>query len=298
MNRIVFLFVMLFSSMLASGQTTHIVTVGGDMNTTPYFDPPFITIDEGDIVKWDCIQGTHNINGAQDSFPANPEYFSYALGNGQDSPWNYSFTFNTPGFYNYNCSMWQHYKTQFGTITVNSSSAQAPVANFIASPTSLTAGNSTGFTDLSSNGPTSWIWTFSNGTPGTSTDQNPTGIVYDTPGSFDVALAVTNDQGSDTLVQVGYIEVGAAVEIGENTSGDNLRIYPNPFNKSTMVVFPNNEQVLCEVTLFDLLGNIVKEGQRTTDNQFVLEKGKLASGVYFIQIQGPLKSFRDRIIVE
>lgn len=298
MYRTILLFTLLLTSMLTLGQTTHTITVGGNMNTTPYFDPQFLTIDEGDIVNWDCIQGTHNINGGIDSFPANPEYFTYQVPGGQPSPWNYSFTFNTPGVYGYNCSMWEHYKTQFGTITVNSTSAQTPIANFTASPTSITAGNSTDFTDLSANNPASWTWTFSNGTPGTSTDQHPTGIAYNTPGSFDVTLAVTNGQGSDTLVQVGYIEVGAAVEIGENTSGDNLRIYPNPFNKSTMVAFPNNEQVLCEVTLFDLLGNIVKEVQRTTDNQFVLEKGKLASGVYFIQIQGPVKVFRDRIIVE
>ncbi|HHZ64456.1 MAG TPA: PKD domain-containing protein [Flavobacteriales bacterium] len=298
MYKTLFLFTILFSGMLTFAQTTWTVTVGGNMNTTPYFDPQFLIIDEGDIVKWDCIQGTHNINGEIDSFPANPEYFSYALGTGQGAPWNYSFTFNTSGVYDYNCSKWDHYKTQFGTITVNSSSAQTPIANFTASPTSITAGNSTDFTDLSANNPTSWSWTFNNGVPGASTDQHPTGIAYNTPGSFDVTLAVTNGQGSDTLVQMGYIEVAAAAEIEEKISNDNLIIYPNPFNKSAKLVFPNNEQGLYELFLYDMIGNKVNIIQKTTENHYVLEKGNLSTGVYFIEIQGTVKTFRDRIIVE
>ena len=66
--------------------------------------PQYITIQQGDIVEWNCVQGTHNIDGQQSLFPNNPESFSYAL-NGASSPWDFSHTFNTPGVYDYECSM-------------------------------------------------------------------------------------------------------------------------------------------------------------------------------------------------
>ncbi len=81
-----------------------------------------------------------------------------------------------------------------------------PVANFTGTPTEISTGESVQFTDLSSNNPTSWLWTFEGGTPATSTLQNPV-IIYNTAGSFDVTLVVTNGGGSGTLTIPDYITV-------------------------------------------------------------------------------------------
>ena len=94
--------------------------------------------------------------------------------------------------------------TSPGCIPAGSS---APVANFSASATNIPAGNSINFTDMSTNTPTSWDWTFAGGTPGTSTDQNPLNIVYNTPGVYTVTLVATNAGGSDTQTKTGYITV-------------------------------------------------------------------------------------------
>lgn len=85
--------------------------------------------------------------------------------------------------------------------------AQAPIADFTANPTIICAGdsNSVSFTDLSTNNPTSWIWTFQGGTPSTSTVQNPNFIFYPVFGTYDVTLVVSNAFGSDTLTKTGYI---------------------------------------------------------------------------------------------
>jgi PKD repeat protein len=83
---------------------------------------------------------------------------------------------------------------------------QPPVANFSASATTITAGQSVTFTDLSTNGPTSWAWTFDGGTPATSTLKNPT-ITYNTVGVFTVSLTATNAFGSDTETKANYITV-------------------------------------------------------------------------------------------
>jgi len=86
---------------------------------------------------------------------------------------------------------------------------QPPVADFIASSTSICTGNAITFTDVSTNQPTSWSWTFTGGTPATSTTQNPT-ITYNTPGTYDVQLVVTNGQGSDTELKTMHIVVGSS----------------------------------------------------------------------------------------
>jgi PKD repeat protein len=90
--------------------------------------------------------------------------------------------------------------------TVTFGSPQPPVANFSATPTTVIAGQSTQFTDLSTNGPTSWAWTFTGGTPASSTAQNPA-VTYNTAGTYNVSLVATNAAGSDTETKTGYITV-------------------------------------------------------------------------------------------
>lgn len=95
--------------------------------------------------------------------------------------------------------------TKNNYITVNAC-PPAPVAAFSATPTTLCAGNSVAFTDLSTNSPTSWSWTFTGGTPLSSVLQNPT-VVYNTPGTYAVSLTAINSGGSNTITISGYITV-------------------------------------------------------------------------------------------
>lgn len=83
----------------------------------------------------------------------------------------------------------------------------APVADFTSNVTTVNFGGSVNFFDLSVNVPTSWEWQFDGGIPATSTEQNPTGIVYNDVGTFDVTLKVTNAFGTNTILKPGYITV-------------------------------------------------------------------------------------------
>jgi PKD repeat protein len=80
-------------------------------------------------------------------------------------------------------------------------------ANFTASATGLCKESSVDFTDLSSGNPTSWAWTFEGGTPATSTDQHPQGIVYSGTGDFAVTLLVQEGTDTDTVTKNAYIHV-------------------------------------------------------------------------------------------
>ena len=81
----------------------------------------------------------------------------------------------------------------------------APIANFSVNDTTSCIDTGLDFYDNSINGPTTWAWTFEGGTPETSTEQNPTGIVYATSGTFDVSLEVINSEGSDMITKTDFI---------------------------------------------------------------------------------------------
>jgi len=86
----------------------------------------------------------------------------------------------------------------------------APVANFTANVTTVTAGGVVQFTDQSVYNPTTWTWTFTGGTPSTFNGQNPPAIQYNTPGTYNVSLTVSNANGSDVQTNTSYILVNAA----------------------------------------------------------------------------------------
>ncbi len=82
-----------------------------------------------------------------------------------------------------------------------------PDAAFEASETVIPTGCAIDFRDLSSGVPTSWYWEFTGATPAVSFDRNPSGILYETTGTYPVKLFITNEAGEDSLLAVDYITV-------------------------------------------------------------------------------------------
>jgi len=87
----------------------------------------------------------------------------------------------------------------------------APTADFYASATTPYAEDIVLFTDLSTEKPTAWLWTFS---PTTVTYENGTGnasqntqVSFDAAGLYTVTLRATNAYGNDTESKVDYINV-------------------------------------------------------------------------------------------
>jgi gliding motility-associated-like protein len=119
------------------------------------------------------------------------------------------------------------------TIIVNT--CNKPVANFSATPRVMCQAGCVNFTDLSTNSPTTWSWQFPGASPSSSTAQNPTNICYSSNGSYDVTLIVSNASGADTLTQVGYITVGAPVQV---TIAGNLLI--NSCEKTELTAIPSD----------------------------------------------------------
>ncbi|MBL0034108.1 MAG: hypothetical protein IPP27_18705 [Bacteroidetes bacterium] len=81
-----------------------------------------------------------------------------------------------------------------------------PVADFMYGTDPVCSRTCIDFTNLSVNA-ISYQWSFLGGNPATSIAQNPTGICYNTAGTFDVMLIVTNNYGVDTMFMPNYINV-------------------------------------------------------------------------------------------
>jgi len=137
-----------------------------------------------------------------------PTSWSWSFGDGGVSTdRNPSHTYNSPGLYTVSLvaanGVGSNTETKFDYINV-SEPIVPPVAEFSGSPTSGVAPHAVNFTDLSSNNPTSWYWTFGDG--GTSTAQSPS-HTYNGAGTYEVALTTTNSGGSDTETKTDYISV-------------------------------------------------------------------------------------------
>ena len=93
----------------------------------PNWSPANLTINVGDTVTWVSQQANyHSLNATQDSFPNNPEGFSYPYSSG----WAFEWVFTVPGTYQYDCA--QHW-TENGIITViaaNEPKTYVPDDNF------------------------------------------------------------------------------------------------------------------------------------------------------------------------
>ena len=81
------------------------------------------------------------------------------------------------------------------TITTDSTTTNAPLAQFSMSPSTGCGPLNVAFVDASSNSPTSWSWDFGDGT--TSTLQNPTHI-YSVAGTYSIVMIASNSAGSST----------------------------------------------------------------------------------------------------
>lgn len=102
-------------------------------------------------------------------------------------------------------------------------------AKFSTPRTVICAGESISFTDESYNAATGWTWTFTGGSPASSTQQNPI-VTYNTPGTYAVQLQATDGTNNNTSNVPAYITVLPA--------GGNLPFYES-FEGSMNLSSPN-----------------------------------------------------------
>jgi len=142
-----------------------------------------------------------------DKSTGSPTSWKWSFGDGKTSTSkNPSYTYSKAGKYTVSLTVknaaGSNTKTIKNYIVVNA--LKAPVAAFSASPRSGKAPLKVQFTDKSTNSPTSWKWSFGDGTY--STAKSPA-HKYSKAGKYTVSLTVKNAKGSNTKTISGYITV-------------------------------------------------------------------------------------------
>ncbi len=172
---------------------------------------------------------------------------------------------------------------------------QAPLANFVADEVRVNEGETVTFTDLSTNTPSGWEWTFEGGTPATSTQASPT-VTYNTAGVYDVSLVATNVAGrSATATKAEYILVEEALGVNNpNGLGDKVSVYPNPTTGLVTVELNEEAGKKVSIKVYDFVGREISQLTNQTtgpDQKIVLNLSQIVSDqVFFIKIQVDGKS--------
>jgi uncharacterized delta-60 repeat protein len=90
------------------------------------------------------------------------------------------------------------------TASMNNVALPRPTAGFTSSSTTILPGGTVNYTDASIGSPNTWNWTFTGGTPTTSTSANPSGIIYSTAGSYPTKQVVMNSYGCKDSITIPY----------------------------------------------------------------------------------------------
>jgi GH25 family lysozyme M1 (1,4-beta-N-acetylmuramidase) len=130
----------------------------------------------------------------------------------------YSWTGTVPGISgssNIDMDVFHGTMNQFNTLI----GCNAVLADFTSNVKSVCPGSTINFTDRSTTtgSLSGWNWTFSGGSPPTSSLQNPS-VIYNSPGIYSVKETVTSTAGADSVTYLAYIDVAptAALPLAEN----------------------------------------------------------------------------------
>jgi PKD repeat protein len=126
-------------------------------------------------------------------------------------------------------------------------------AFFKTDKTSVVAGDTVKFEDLSIGHPQAWKWTFEGGTPSSSTEENPS-VIYDSSGKYQVSLVVTSGEKTYTKQIKNYITVVTSGQL----NSDLVAFFP--FNGNGGDVGPHHVDVINK-------GNVTFDGTDRNGDQ-------------------------------
>lgn len=78
---------------------------------------------------------------------------------------------------------------------------------------------------------------------------------------------------------------------------ENIKIYPNPFDETATIQITNGKTANYELKIFDVFGREVYN-KIIRNSPFVIHRGNLISGIYFLKLQTAEKIYTEKIIIQ
>lgn len=164
-----------------------------------------------------------------------------------------------------------------------------PQANFIFADSCLTVQ----FTNLSANA-SAFTWDFGNGYG--SNQENPT-YVYAQAGTYNVQLITANQYGADTISTQITVQECVVQGVNDVAASRQLHIQPNPLADKAVVHYPAL-YAGGTMEIIDTGGKIVAKVTLPQTQNYVLEKGKLTPGVYYLKVAKGKQVITQKIVVQ
>ena len=89
---------------------------------------------------------------------------------------------------------------------------------------------------------------------------------------------------------------GGTVGIEKTIEPLNVSVTPNPFTSQTTIKF-NEEQTNTSIKIIDMVGKEIKT-INFTGKQYVIERGEMKEGIYFVKIIDGAKIYTEKIVVQ
>jgi PKD repeat protein len=169
-------------------------------------------------------------------------------------------------------------------------------SKFTANDTTIHEGAPVNFTDLSSGIPVSWHWLFPGGIPAESTEKNPIGIIYNTEGTYDVTLVISNGLSFSTLTKADYINVSKPNSISDKNKDKLVSVFPNPSDGNLQLKIKTFKGGTYRIS--SGIGLTLMEGTITDDDFFSeLNFTGRPAGIYFLQVSYRKESLTTKIVI-
>lgn len=149
-----------------------------------------------------------------------------------------------------------------------------------------------------------WLITGPNGFVDTATSQtigiNPLQLMVDS--TYTYRVTVTSEFGCQTISNTinVLIEDSCFVGISERNFSQQLQLFPNPTTDKVFLKLNQAEAVIADISIQSIEGKQVwfKSGQLISDNEYAMDLGKLAEGVYFVKISTPNGRIVKKLVIK
>ena len=205
--------------------------------------------------------------------------WTWDFGDGNSSPeTNPVHTYTAAGYYTVALTVAGPGGTVVNTKTdyIEVFAVNPPDADFTADPTTGQAPLSVSFTNLTTGETTGYQWDFGDGE--VSTEENPM-HVYQSAGSFTVALKASGPGGSDTETKADFILIPVGMD---EASAQAYVVYPNPTSDILTILFPDGRNRILRI--LDRSGKEVARLSSSSAKESVDLTG-FASGNYWLVIE-------------
>ncbi len=160
-----------------------------------------------------------------------------------------------------------------------------PVPAFSVSPsTGGTMATIFTFTDLSTNTPNAWVWSFSPATvsyqASTSATSAAPKVRFTANGLYTVKLKVSNASGTDSLTKLNYVAVGPT-GVADVTNTPVATVFPNPASNQWHIVLADENDIINAISVYDITGKMVLN---VSNSSTVVDVSSLATGQYLLVI--------------